>query len=68
MSTKQILAIITVTLSFSLTMIDISIVALALPSIDRELNFTTLSIQWVINAYVLVMATFGRANASKLFA
>jgi len=59
MSKKQILAIITVTLSFSLTMIDISIVALALPSINKELNFSTLSIQWVINAYLLIMAAFG---------
>ncbi len=39
-------------------MLDVTIVAIALPSIQRDLGFSAAGLQWVITAYVLVFGGF----------
>jgi EmrB/QacA subfamily drug resistance transporter len=41
-----------------MVVLDISIVNVALPSIQAELHFSTSSLQWVVNAYTLTFAGF----------
>jgi EmrB/QacA subfamily drug resistance transporter len=41
-----------------MVVLDVSIVNVALPQIGRELNYSTVGLQWVVNAYVLVFAGF----------
>lgn len=41
-----------------LLMLDSTVVALALPAIQADLNATTDELQWVLNAYLLVIAAF----------
>jgi EmrB/QacA subfamily drug resistance transporter len=41
-----------------MVVLDASIVNVALPSIQRDLHFSTSSLQWVINAYTLTFAGF----------
>jgi EmrB/QacA subfamily drug resistance transporter len=41
-----------------MVVLDISIVNVALPSIQRELHFSSSSLQWVVNAYTLTFAGF----------
>lgn len=49
-----------------MVVLDISIVNVALPSIQADLGFSTLGLQWVVNAYTLTFAGFlllgGRAG------
>ena len=40
----------------SMLMVDATVVGLALPSIQRDLNVSTTTIQWVISAYMLTLA------------
>jgi EmrB/QacA subfamily drug resistance transporter len=41
-----------------MVVLDVSIVNVALPSIGRELHYSTSGLQWVVNAYVLTFAGF----------
>jgi len=41
-----------------MVILDISIVNVALPSIQRDLHFSQTSLQWVVNAYTLTFAGF----------
>jgi EmrB/QacA subfamily drug resistance transporter len=41
-----------------MVVLDISIVNIALPSIQRDLHFSHTGVQWVVNAYVLTFAGF----------
>lgn len=41
-----------------MVVLDISIVNVALPSIARELHYSSTGLQWVVNAYVLTFAGF----------
>src|SRR5437773_2076404 len=41
-----------------MVVLDISIVNVALPSIQNELHFSTSNLQWVVNAYTLTFAGF----------
>lgn len=41
-----------------MVVLDISIVNVALPSIQRDLRFSTSDLQWVVNAYTLTFAGF----------
>ena len=41
-----------------MVVLDASIVNVALPSIQRDLHFSTSSLQWVVNAYTLTFAGF----------
>jgi len=56
-------------LGSSLVFIDGSIVALALPSIQREFHATAATIQWIVEAYTLVLSAlmlFGGALGDRL--
>jgi len=41
-----------------MVVLDASIVNVALPSIQRDLHFSTTSLQWIVNAYTLTFAGF----------
>src|ERR1700684_4497858 len=41
-----------------MVVLDVSIVAVALPSIGRDLHYSATGLQWVVNAYVLTFAGF----------
>ncbi len=49
-----------------MVVLDISVVNVALPSIHRDLGFSTTGLQWVVNVYTLTFAGFlllgGRAG------
>src|SRR5438270_13033338 len=49
-----------------MVILDVSIVNVALPSIRRDLGFSAVDLQWVVNAYTLTFAGFlllgGRAS------
>src|SRR3954454_14970914 len=44
--------------SYLMTILDISIVNVALPSIGRDLNFSESNLQWVITAYAITFGGF----------
>lgn len=46
------------TSSISMIFIDVTVLPVALPTIQRSLDFTELGLQWIINIYTLVLATF----------
>ncbi len=41
-----------------MVILDVSVVNVALPSIGRDLHYSTTGLQWVVNAYVLTFAGF----------
>ncbi|MGD0381503.1 MAG: MFS transporter, partial [Acidimicrobiales bacterium] len=41
-----------------MVVLDLSIVNVALPSMQRDLGFTTSGLQWVVNAYALSFGGF----------
>jgi EmrB/QacA subfamily drug resistance transporter len=47
----------TMTGALSMLMIDQTVVSVALPSIQRDLGVSTAGVQWIVNAYLLVLAT-----------
>jgi MFS family permease len=47
--------------SFFMTIIDLTIVNVSLPTIGRDLHFSATSLQWVVTAYAL---TFGGSCSS----
>jgi MFS family permease len=49
-----ILAAMTGTLA--MMMLDATVVSVALPSIQRDLDLTQTALQWVVNAYLLALA------------
>ncbi|MDW5597444.1 DHA2 family efflux MFS transporter permease subunit [Conexibacter stalactiti] len=48
----------TMTASLSMILIDQTVVAVALPTIQADLGVTTVGLQWVVNAYLLTLAAF----------
>jgi EmrB/QacA subfamily drug resistance transporter len=60
------LLLLVVCLAQFMVILDVSIVNVALPSIRGSLHFSTLGLQWVVNAYTLTFAGFlllgGRAS------
>jgi len=48
------LALVVIATAQLMVMLDLTIVNIALPSIQRELHFSTTNLTWVIDAYVLV--------------
>src|SRR5213082_2977999 len=44
--------------SFFMTIIDLTIVNVSLPTIGRDLHFTETSLQWVVTAYALTFGGF----------
>src|SRR5437764_6762760 len=51
-------ALTLVCVAFFMTVLDISIVNVALPSIGRALDFSQESLQWVITAYAITFGGF----------
>ncbi len=43
------------TTSVSMVFIDVTVLPVALPTISRELNFSELGLQWILNAYTLAL-------------
>src|SRR5947209_6314064 len=54
--TYHSLALVVVSLAIFLDALDVSIVTIALPNIQRDLQLTTTELQWVSGIYVLVYA------------
>ncbi len=48
----------TMTGSLSMILIDQTVVSVALPTIQRDLEMTTVGLQWIVNAYLLALAAF----------
>ena len=48
----------TMTGSLSMILIDQTVVSVALPTIQRDLDMTTVGLQWIVNAYLLTLAAF----------
>jgi len=44
--------------SISMIFIDVTVLPVALPTIQRNLDFTELGLQWLINVYTLILAVF----------
>src|SRR5437763_902222 len=63
---KRWLALALVCVAFFMTVLDVSIVNVALPSIGRSLHFSETGLQWVITAYAITFGGFlllgGRAG------
>jgi EmrB/QacA subfamily drug resistance transporter len=55
---KPGLALVTIALAQLMVMLDITIVNIALPTLQRSLGFTTAGLAWVIDAYVLTFGGF----------
>ncbi len=56
------LVLLTCCLSLLLVMMDTTIVNVAMPTIGRDLHASTTGLQWIIDAYTIVLATFRRKN------
>ena len=48
----------TMTGSLSMILIDQTVVSVALPTMQRDLDLSTVGLQWVVNAYLLAIAAF----------
>ena len=55
-STPSWLTLLLCTLAQFMTILDVSVVNVALPSIKRDLGFSASGLAWVINAYTLLFA------------
>src|SRR5579862_8221086 len=73
---RQAAALLSVCLGFFVIQLDVTIVNVALPAIQREIGGSLAGLQWVIDAYTLALAsimltagaTADRAGARKVFA
>lgn len=50
------------TTSLSMIFIDITVLPVTLPTLSRELNFSLLSFQWIVNIYTLTLTVFAIAG------
>src|SRR5262245_18111557 len=55
-STRKRVALAALCLAQIMILVDVTIVTVALPSIQRELDVTPANLEWVVNAYTLVLA------------
>ncbi|MQA85349.1 MAG: MFS transporter, partial [Streptosporangiales bacterium] len=55
---RRWLVLVLVSLAFLMVELDITIVNVALPTIQRELGFSESDLQWVVNAYLLLFGGF----------
>ena len=55
---RRWVALVVVCLGQLMVMVDTTIVNVALPYIQRDLNFTPAGLTWVVNAYVIAYASF----------
>jgi len=57
-ATNPWLVLVIACLAQFMVVLDVSIVNVALPSMQRDLHFSLSSAQWVVNAYALTLAAF----------
>src|SRR5690242_14721804 len=57
-SRRQGLALTLICIAQFMTVLDFSIVNVALPSMQRDLGFSTQNLQWVVSAYSLILGGF----------
>ena len=50
--------LVAMTGSLSMILLDTTMIGVALPTIQRDLNLPTVDLQWVVNAYLLSLAAF----------
>ena len=55
---RRWMALAVVCVAFFMTVLDVSIVNVALPSIGTDLHFTESTLQWVITAYAITFGGF----------
>ena len=55
---RKTLVLAAMIFAVAMTFIDQTIVAIAVPKIQRELHLSSIGVQWVINAYLLALASF----------
>jgi EmrB/QacA subfamily drug resistance transporter len=55
---RKWLTLVAMTGALSMILIDATVVSVALPTIQRDLDLSTTSLQWVVNAYLLTLAGF----------
>ncbi|MCK5710482.1 MAG: MFS transporter, partial [Deltaproteobacteria bacterium] len=55
---RKWIILVAASFAFGLIMLDETVVAVALPTIQRDLSMTQLLSHWVINSYLLVIAGF----------
>jgi EmrB/QacA subfamily drug resistance transporter len=55
---RRWIALVVVCLGQLMTILDTTIVNVALPSIQRDLNFTQANLTWVVNAYLITYGSF----------
>src|ERR1700712_796468 len=55
-STRRWWVLATMTGALSMIMIDQTVVSVALPTMQRDLGLSGAGVQWVVNAYLLVLA------------
>src|SRR5882724_7048691 len=55
---RQMLILAICCMSLLIVSLDVTIVNVALPSIQRELHASVSGLQWIIDAYTLVLASF----------
>jgi EmrB/QacA subfamily drug resistance transporter len=55
---KRWWVLLTMTGSLSMILIDQTVVSVALPTMQRDLDLTQTGLQWVVNAYLLAIAVF----------
>ena len=49
------LILIAMSISLSMIFIDQSAIPIALPSMQRDLNTSNITLQWIVNAYLLAL-------------
>lgn len=55
---RKTLVLAAMIFAVSMTFIDQTIVSIAVPKIQRELHLSSVGVQWVVNAYLLALASF----------
>jgi len=58
LSSLELLIVIVIALGSFMGGLDASVVNIALPSIAESLNISTVTVSWVLNAYLIVMVSF----------
>ena len=63
MNSKQLLIVIVISLGSFMAGLDVTIVNIALPTISEAFNVSTVTVSWVINAYLIVLVSLLLASA-----
>lgn len=63
MNSKQLLIVLVISLGSFMAGLDVTIVNIALPTISEAFNVSTVTVSWVINAYLIVLVSLLLASA-----